>query len=416
MTDSATAEFFLGPDPIPALGSGLPVICADGCAIGGGVPGLTEFPAAARSSIGLLQQTSVQELLGQRASGLVVWKSSAVVERLAAELGLGLANGPAHNSRRLENKAFFSKAAAAAGLPIPAAVGGPADAALQESALALRMPLVFQLAHGFSGAQTYPVTSGGELAELIERFRGHACRVAEMVEGSAVTVTGVAYPEMVVMGTACLQLTGIPELTPHPLGSCGNDFSSAVPHQEAVDRTGAQVGDWLRQHGHRGIFGVDLVVAEDGRCWCIEVNPRLVASVPLWSLSARDRGRSSMLGQHLSCFGIGDQSPAPLSCHWSQLILYQLGESSHPGGAATARGNLDQNGSFSPTGELTLDGPGEGEIAQLIRGASSRGHELARLILEGPLTSPDGRLLPHLAGWVRATRSALEPAVPRQRT
>lgn len=411
MTNYDAAVFFLGPDPVPALGSGLPVICADGCAIGGGVPGVTELPAAARSSAGLLRQASVQELLRQRASGLMVWKSSAVVERLAAELGLRLANSPAHNSRRLENKAFFSKAAAAAGLPIPAAVSGPADAALEEGALALGMPLVFQLAHGFSGAQTYPVSSGDELAELVDRFKGHACRVAEMVDGSPVTVTGVAFPKLVVMGPPCLQLTGIPELTPHPLGSCGNDFSSPVPQQQAVDRTAAQVGEWIRQEGHRGIFGVDLVVAEDGRCWCIEVNPRLVASVPLWTLSARDQGRSSMLGQHLSCFGIGDQRPSPLSCHWSQLILYQIGESSRAGAATSARGNLDQKGSFAPTGGLTLDGPAAGEVAQLIRGGSSRGHELARLILEGPLTSPDGQLLPHLAGWVRATRAALEPAL-----
>jgi hypothetical protein len=333
-----------------------------------------------------------------------------MVERLAAELGLRLANSPAHNSRRLENKAFFSKAAAAAGLPIPAAVSGPSGAALQASALALGLPLVFQLAHGFSGAQTYPVASEGELAELVERFRGHACRIAEMVEGCPVTVTGVAFPDLVVTGPSCLQLTGIPELTPHPLGSCGNDFVSPVPHRESADRTAAQVGEWLRQRGHRGIFGVDLVVAEDGRCWCIEVNPRLVASVPLWTLSARGQGGSSLLGQHLSCFGIGDQSPAPLSCHWSQLILYQIGKSSRPEAVTSARGKLDQKGSFTPTGGLTLDGPAEGEVAQLIRGGSSRGHELARLILEGPLTSPRGGLLPHLSGWVRATRAALEPA------
>jgi hypothetical protein len=411
VTNPQTAVFFLGPDPVPALGSGLPVICADGCAIGGRVPGLAEFPAATRSSAGLLQQASVRDLLRRHATGLTVWKSSAVVERLAAELGLRLANSPAHNSRRLENKAFFSRAAAAAGLPVPAAVSGPATAGLEKGALALGMPLVFQLAHGFSGAQTYPVATVDELAELVERFKGHACRVAEMVEGTPVTVTGIAFPELVVTGPACLQLTGIPELTPHPMGSCGNDFSSPVPHQRAVDGTAAQVGEWLRQEGHRGIFGVDLVVSEDGRCWCIEVNPRLVASVPLWTLSARDQGRSSMLGQHLSCFGIGEQSPSPLSCHWSQLILYQLGESSLPGGAATARGKLDQEGSFSPTGGLTLDGPAEGEVAQLIRGGSSRGHELARLILEGPLTSPGGRLLPHLEAWVQATRAALEPAL-----
>ena len=275
--------------------------------------------------------------------------------------------------------------------------------------MALGLPLVFQLAHGFSGAQTYPVGSADELAALLQRFQGRACRIAEMVEGTPVTVTGVAFPEVVVVGQASLQLTGIPHLTPHPMGSCGNDFFSPVPHRVVVEQIAAAVGEWLRQQGHRGVFGVDLVVAEDGRCWCIEVNPRLVASVPLWTLSARDRGLPSLLDQHLSCFGIGNPRPSPLSCHWSQLILYQQGESSRTGALASGRGGLDDRGAFAPTGRLELDGPAAGELAQVIRGGSSRGHELARLILQGPLTEPDGRLLPRLEEWAQATRAALEP-------
>jgi len=404
--------FFVGPEPVPALASGLPVICADGCGITDA--DLRAFPEAGRSSQALLDWAPAQQLLAERASGVAVWKSSVATERRAAQLGLTLANSPAKIARRLENKAYFSPAAARAGLPVPRMVGGPAGPELLAPALELGPALVFQLAHGFSGAATYPVSSEPELRRLLLRFVGQTCRIAEVVPGTAVTVTGVAFADRIVTGPACLQLTGIPALTPHPMGSCGNDFQALVPHREVVEGTAAQVGEWLRQEGHRGVFGVDLVVADDGRCWCIEANPRLVASVPLWTLSARDRGERSLLDQHLGCFGLGQPSASPLHCHWSQLILYQVGDA--PGPAAgpgqraveTARGKPGPDGGFAASGPLSLEGPTAGEVALIVRAGARPGHELARLITDRPLTSADGELLPEWMALVGQVRSRLE--------
>ncbi|MHB8324670.1 MAG: ATP-grasp domain-containing protein [Candidatus Dormibacteria bacterium] len=412
MSRQSQAVFFIGPEPVPALASGLPVICADSLGVAGA--GLQAFPEAGRSSQALLDWAPAQRLLRERAQGIIVWKSSVAAERQAQGLGIPIANSSAKVARRLENKAYFSRAAAAQGLPLPETVAGPAGPELLEPALALGLPLVFQLAHGFSGASTYPVASEVELRRLLLAFASRACRIAEMVEGTPVTVTGVAFPDQVVTGPACRQLTGIPLLTPYPLGSCGNDFQARVPHRELVEETAARVGAWLREQGHRGVFGVDLVVSDAGRCWCIEVNPRLVASVPLWTLSARDRGEPSLLDQHLSCFGFGPQLPAPLRCHWSQLILYRQSDpppsSASPGGprTATARGRLGRDGTFTATAPLSLEGPAAGEAALVVRSASRSGHELARLITEGPVTSADGQLLPGLQTYVGQLRSLLE--------
>jgi len=406
--------FFIGPEPVPALASGLAVVCADACGISGAE--LHAFPEAGRSSQALLDWPGAQLLLSERALGAAIWKSSVMIERGAARLGLALANSPAQIARRLENKAYFSQAAAAAGLPVPRAVTGAAGPDLLPSALALGPALIFQLAHGFSGVSTYRATSPAELSQLLLRFAGQRCRIAEEVPGTPVTVTGVALPQRVVIGPASRQLTGIPVLTPHPLGSCGNDFQALVPHREVVEATAARVGDWLQQQGHRGIFGVDLVVADDGRCWCIEVNPRLVASVPLWTLSARDRGETSLLDQHLGCFGFGGQATGPLHCHWSQLILYQRAGAEPgplPASAASlqsARGQVDQEGTFTPRGQLDLNGPAPAEVALIVRSGARPGHELARLITEGPLTGPDGQLLPAwlaLAGRLRHRLEAI---------
>ncbi|NNM96599.1 MAG: ATP-grasp domain-containing protein [Candidatus Dormibacteraeota bacterium] len=407
---NSAMAFFVGPEPVPALASGLPVICADGCGITDS--DLVSFPEAGRSSQALMDWAPAQQLLAGRAGGVAVWKSSVATERLAAQLGLTLANSPAKVARRLENKAYFSAAAARAGLPVPRMVAGPAGPELRAPALELGPPLVFQLAHGFSGAATYPVTSELDLDQLLLRFAGQTCRIAEVVPGTAVTVTGVAFPDQIVAGPACLQLTGIRVLTPHPMGSCGNDFQAVVPHRSVVEGIAAQVGEWLREQGHRGVFGVDLVVAEDGRCWCIEVNPRLVASVPLWSLSARDLGEPSLLEQHLACFGLGQQSAGQLHCHWSQLIIYRGGDArgpeTGPGAAETARGRLSPDGGFAASGPLTLDGPAAGEAALIVRAGARPGHELARLITDRPLTSAQGELRPEWMALVSRVRSRLD--------
>jgi hypothetical protein len=392
------------------MASGLPVICADGCGLSQAEgPGWEPFPATGSpSSATLLEQPAVQRRIRSLVDALVVWKSSAQVERIAQELGVLVANSPALIARRIENKSHFSRSAPGAGLPVPPTRTGIAGPELLQAARDLARPLVFQLAHGFSGEQTYLAESEAELAELIQRFDGRSCRVAEQVVGTPVTVTGVIAPDRVLVGPACLQLTGLPSLTPHILGSCGNDYGRAVPEADAVHQVALNAAQWLRLQGHLGIFGLDLVVGSPGTIWCIEINPRLVASVPLFSLSARDRGAPGILDHHLASLGIGQGAGTELSCHWSQLILYQKAERIPQLSVQTTRGTFGGSGQFRSTGELGLAGPPPGEVGLLVQARSRPGRELARLFFEGACCAADGTLLPHLDALVNELRSQLE--------
>jgi predicted ATP-grasp superfamily ATP-dependent carboligase len=401
---------FVGPDPLPALASGLPVICADDCGVGAGEsPELGRFPLPSSvSSAALMQLPAVQERIRSAATAVTVWKSSAAVERIASRLGVVVANSPALVSRRIENKTHFSREAQAAGLPLPPFVVGVAGAELLQSAAKLQGPFVFQLAHGFSGQHTYPADSEEELSELMRRFAERPCRVAERVDGTPVTVTGVIAEDRLLVGQACVQLTGLPSLTPHPLGSCGNDYSRAAPEADAVHQLALRTAEWLRHQGHLGIFGLDLVVGADGELWCIEVNARLVASVPLFDLSARDRGEPGILSLHLASFGLEKPAATALECHWSQVILYQRSERLPRPSAVTASGRLSADGHFAAEGELDLAGPASGQAGLLIQGQSRPGRELARIWFEGPCCAPDGSLLPHLETYARELRLQLE--------
>ncbi len=399
---------FVGPEALPALATDWSVICADSCQLTAEPERILVLSDRERSSPSLLSSDQARHRLRSQAAAVVVWKSSVKVERLAAELGVELANSQAALARRLENKAHFSRAASQAGLPIPDFQAGAAGPKLADAAGRLGLPVVFQLAHGFSGARTHRAATTAELAELNARFEGQPCRISQLVEGTPVTVTGIAHPDFLEMGPACLQLTGIPTLTPHPMGSCGNDFSSPLPHRQLVEATARRVGEWVRGQGHRGVFGVDLIVAPDGACWCIEVNSRLVASVPLFSLSARDRGSSSLLDLHLGCFGLSTAGPGRISCHWSQLILYRRDGPLLEDRPPTGRGTIDAEGNFRRAGDLPLQGPRPGEVGLVVRATAQPGGELARVILEGPLVDATGALLPHLRSLATGLRARME--------
>ncbi|MGA8426887.1 MAG: ATP-grasp domain-containing protein [Candidatus Dormiibacterota bacterium] len=410
MSANPVRVVFLGPDPLPAVAGGLPVICADDCGVRASSNSEIEqfqLPGAV-SSAALMELPAVQARLRSTASAVTFWKSSAAVERIASSLGLVVANAPALIARRIENKSHFNRDAAAAGLPLPPALVGVAGAALLQAAAELPSPFVFQLAHGFSGEHTYPAASLVELGELFRRFAGRACRVAQRVDGTPVTVTGVIAHGRLLIGQACVQLTGLPSLTPHPLGSCGNDYSRSAPEAEVIHKLALKAAEWLRRRGHLGIFGLDLVVGPDGRIWCIEVNPRMVASVPLFDLSARDRGEPGLLRLHLASFGLADALESALECHWSQLILYQRTERLAQPGVATASGRLSAAGQFIPEAELGLRGPAPGQVGLLVQEHSRPGRELARLWFEGPCCAPDGSLLAPLEAYVRELRSQLE--------
>jgi hypothetical protein len=407
---------FVGPDPLPALGSGLAALCADGCGLDpGSGPSWERFELpGSQSSTALLELLQVQERLRGSADAITVWKSSAALEQLAARLGLGLANSPARVARRLENKTYFSRSAAGAGLPVPPTRTGGAGPELLREAGKLPGPWVFQLAQGFSGAQTYPVREAAEMAELMDRFRSRPCRVATAVPGIPITVTGVVGPAGLAVSPACRQLTGIPSLTPHPMGSCGNDYGARAPAAMEVEALSLRVAEWLRQEGHLGIFGLDLVLAPTGQLWCIEVNPRMVASVPLFSLSARDRGGPGLLEQHLACFGLAEWARSGLECHWSQVILYQEGERLERSRARTGRARLDDDDESLGWAPLGLEGPGPGELAIVVQGSSRPGRELARIIFQGHCLGPDGLPLPWISRRVAELRGQLElpPTTP----
>ena len=199
-----------------------------------------------------------------------------------------------------------------------------------------------------------------DLDAIPQRDRSGLVRVAEYVEGVPFTSSGVAFSapgtgltrdRLPAVVEPCRQVTGIPWLTPEALGSCGNawGYQPLNAHLAEIERCARALGADLAASSYRGVFGVDFVLAADGPV-VIEVNPRMVASLPVATELEVEAGRAPLLLLHLlelsdaNLAGLEDAPATPLGMA-SQVILHRLPgdrDATPPGGVYRAtHGTVD---------------------------------------------------------------------------
>jgi len=217
------------------------------------------------STARLLDHPPIAEAIAARPHTLICFKPNARLEARAAALGATLAHAPARIGQGLENKLALTDLADQAGVPIPAPLKVTAsEATYADLAATLGTTLVVQSPRGHARAGTV---------------------------GAVVDEAG-----RVIVTAPIVQLTGLPELTPHPLGSCGNDFWwRPSPHPgDGPAELAEGLGPVLAARGYRGHFGVDFVF-DGATTWLIEVNARFTATFAL----AASR-RPELLHAHLA--------------------------------------------------------------------------------------------------------------------
>ena len=178
-----------------------------------------------------------------------------------------------------------------------------------------------QGAHGFSGNSTFDVAGPEAFEVAAAALRNRKAKATEFVPGAPLTITGcVVEAGVVLVGRPFHQVTGAPECTVHPLGACGNDWSAAPPPeplQADIRAVTRRVGEALGARGFRGIYGMDFVVAGDGeRALAIEVNPRIVSSIPMATVLEEDAGLVPLLAWHL----LATSGVASALGHWPDLV------------------------------------------------------------------------------------------------
>lgn len=302
---------------------------------------------AGMSSLELLQHPATAAFFASLGPTAVLsFKPSERIATAVDGLGGELLAAPSSAARAYENKLAFVAAAERAGVPRPfwEVRSLPPDHATLARDFGPRF--VVQGARGNAGQRTWIVASQSDLDGLPHRDRGGLVRVAEYVGGTPFTATGVAFSalgtgldrdRLAAVVEPCRQVTGVPWLTPESLGSCGNawGFEPLRAHVTEVNRCVRALAADLAANSYRGIFGVDFVLTEDGPL-VIEVNPRMVASLPVATELEVEAGLAPLVLLHLleladaDLTGLEDAAASPLG-EASQVILHRLpGDRANP--------------------------------------------------------------------------------------
>ena len=348
---------FFGPDPHHAIGldqlvQGLAILCVDDAPAlsdleRGGVDILalqriySDDPLS-RSSRAILENPRAIDWISRpdpgtedavKARPSLTFKSSFAVENACKALTLNLLAAKSGLSRRWENKTAIGDLTSDLGISgIPSAVIEPATTSFEELRQILGGDLVLQSPHGYSGAKTLRVRSAEEFDSALETLRSRRLRASSFLSGPTLTLNACVTAKGTAVGRPFLQLTGLPSLTPHRLGSCGNDWVAGEAYSEAFPSCKSiaeRIGGALARAGFMGVFGLDLLVDSTSEVRLIEVNPRLVASISMYTQLELSAGRVPLLARHLMAFLAPELDDVSLDEHWGplsggQLIVHDL--------------------------------------------------------------------------------------------
>ncbi|MGI8608168.1 MAG: ATP-grasp domain-containing protein [Candidatus Dormibacteria bacterium] len=348
--------------------------------------------AAAMSSLDLLRHDTAKKFFATLGpTAVIAFKPSERIEEAVGALGGRLLAAPSSAARAYENKLAFIDAAERAGVPRPRWRAMRLPQRYSELAADFGERVVVQGARGNAGQRTWMVGDQASLDAVGVREPGALVRVSEFVEGTPFTASGVTFSapgsglargRLAAVVEPCRQVTGIPWLTPEELGSCGNVWGDTAldAHSHEVARCVHALAADLSARNYHGVFGVDFVLASDGPL-VIEVNPRMVASLPVATELEIEAGRAPLILLHMlelldaDLDSIADRdssddenAPATPLADATQVIVHRL-----PGDAEERpRGGIyrvDQNGAvqFVRPGAGLADLDPDGDLLLLTR-------------------------------------------------
>lgn len=264
--------FFVGRDALFASGlsSALPSLRL-----------LVDFPGC-ESAIDVLKRSDVQAQI-PRGANLLVFKPAPKIEFLAEQHGWHLAEPTSALNRRFENKLEIVEIFSRLGLPMIASqILEPKKTSWEELTARFGSKIVAQTERGHAGSSSHLLECAKDFealeAECLTKF-------ATFVEGETWTVNAVATRFGTLSSRPFFQLQG-PEVCGvlDVLGTCGNQHRPIedILAQEIMNYT-KRFGDAMYAEGYRGWFGLDVLVVDGSIAGFIECNPRLTASVGVFT-------------------------------------------------------------------------------------------------------------------------------------
>ncbi len=355
-------------------------------------------------------------------------------EASARAAGLTLALPPAALRSHLDDKVAGTRLGNEAGVRSVPNVLGQVDgyAALRRLAAGLGEELVVQLPFGDSGRSTFFIGDEADYARHAAEIEAAAeVKVMRRIRCREATIEACVTRRGVAVGPLLTELVGFPALTPYRGGWCGNEVAPGAFAAGILDEAAAltgRLGERMAALGYRGVFGLDLLIDEDGgELFLGELNPRITGATPMTTQAARDAGLPPLVLLHLQEWldlpstadldDLNSRFRRQLGLRaWSQLIVKELRPDLPPVQVAPQGGiwRMDEAGvarfarpSFD-TGEI--GGEHEAMVARTVeRGfPRSRGTPIARVMTPGRMMSEGWELAGRAVGWIDSVRAGFD--------
>lgn len=169
-------------------------------------------------------------------------------------------------------------------------------------------PFILQFNRAHTGSGTILIDNENTLHELKEKFPERPVRITAYLSGTMITSNNIVFEDTIMVGNPNVQITGLSPFTDKPFATVGNDWHlgktmlnelQLVQYKEIV----VSVGEKLRANDWRGLFGTDIMLADNGRLYLIEINARQPAGTTFESqlqqksLTVFDAHLLSLLGE-----------------------------------------------------------------------------------------------------------------------
>ncbi|MBU3965048.1 ATP-grasp domain-containing protein [Patescibacteria group bacterium] len=282
-----------------------------------------------RSSALLLNHRLVKKYIKKNSSdnfppAIILFKPTFAAEKIARINQWTILNNPAGLSRELENKLNFLAIAKAAKVKTPVADTFDLRRVSFYELKKYYDHFVVQFGGGFAGNATFFIKNIAEYAKFFSNSLAKAAnkdpvlvKVSKFIKGTPVTINACITAHEIIIGKPCYQITGVKECTNNSGTTCGNDWGSLAISSEAlkeIENIAEKIGKYMKGRNYKGIFGLDFVVGgENKNVYLIEINPRMVASLPFYTKSEIKSGQIPMLAFHILEFlGIDYNPPLDL--------------------------------------------------------------------------------------------------------
>lgn len=259
----------------------------------------------------LLENKSILDYIKSESKGktsnIITFKPSPKIEKICNLYNFRNIGNDWRINRKFENKINFVEITNFLGIPnAQSEVVKVGDCGISEKYLKEGSKCVIQLPRGYSGNSTFLIENEENLRTLGEKYAGRMAKIAKFIEGDTYTINGCVGSEEVYVGKIIYQITGLTDFNGNRLGTSGNDYVFPTylgeRSKKEIFEITKTIGCGMKKEGYRGIFGLDFIVGKDGKANLIEINPRLVGSIPVYTKLQLRNGEVPFLGIHIDSF------------------------------------------------------------------------------------------------------------------